>query len=99
MNFFFRIVDSEEGKNIILRYERLSKLLSDKEESLFSEWSKIVPKLVDKGLSRSLLTRDQVSVLNLNFDPDLLAILKEVNYLKQMSHMDIPKIALEVYSY
>jgi len=35
-------------------------------------------------------------MLLLNFDPDLLAVLKEVNYLKQMSRSNIPEEAIEV---
>lgn len=96
MCIFCRIVESIEGKDIILRYERLTKILNGKEDSLFNEWAIIVPRFVDKGLTRSLLTRDTVFVLSLNFDPDLLAVLKEVTYLIQMCERDIPKIALEV---
>lgn len=72
--------------------------MSEKETKLFDEWTLTIPKLVDKGLQRYLLTRDRGSILLMvNFDPDLLAVLKEVNYLKQTSHNDIPEIALQVH--
>lgn len=60
------------------------------------EWAKAVPQKVKQGLSRSLIKRDQMSMLVLNFDPELLAVLKEVNYLKQVSYEDIPQEALNV---
>ena len=73
-------------------------MLSDKETVLFSEWAQLVPQSVSKGLDRTLLARDRGSILlMLNFDPELLAVLKEVNYLKQMSREDIPEAALEVF--
>lgn len=90
-------MESKDGQSIIARYERLLSMLSDKETVLFTEWARLVPQSVAKGLDRTLLTRDRGSILLLlNFDPELLAVLKEVNYLKQMSRADIPQEALEV---
>ncbi|XP_035728185.1 dynein beta chain, ciliary-like [Vespa mandarinia] len=90
------IINTEEGIAIIERYERLMNIFSEKEENLFVEWAEAVPKTVDAGLDCNLMIRDRHSVLRLNFDPDILAILKEVNYLKHMSRSDIPQEALEV---
>lgn len=92
----FSIVNTEEGIAIIERYERLMNIFSEKEENLFVEWAEAVPRTVDAGLDCNLMIRDRHSVLRLNFDPDLLAILKEVNYLKHMSRSEIPQEALEV---
>lgn len=92
----FRIASSEEGRNIERRYERLIKIFSNKENDLFVEWAETVPNTVDVGLNRNILARGKDSALMLNFDPELLAVLQEVNYLKQMSHSDIPDEALKV---
>ncbi|KAI4493969.1 hypothetical protein M0802_009345 [Mischocyttarus mexicanus] len=90
------IVNTEEGITIIERYERLVNIFSTKEENLFVEWVEAVPRTVDTGLNCNLMIKDKRYILQLNFDPDLLAILKEVKYLKRMSHSDIPQEALEV---
>lgn len=96
-NSDFSIVESKEGQDIIARYEKLLKILSDKEIELFEEWILLVPSIVEKGLKRTLLTRDRGSILLMvNFDPELLAILKEVSFLKQTAHTNIPRLALEV---
>lgn len=80
------------------RYERLIKIFADKEDELFTEWARTVPQTVDVGLNRYLLSREVDNILLLNFDPDLLAVLKEVNYLKQMSRSDIPEEAIKVHT-
>lgn len=80
------------------RYERLIKRFADKEDELFIEWARTVPQTVDVGLKLHLLCRNADGILLLNFDPDLLAVLKEVNYLKQMSRSDIPQEAIKVRS-
>ncbi|XP_046594204.1 dynein beta chain, ciliary [Neodiprion lecontei] len=90
------IIDTKDGKNIIKRHERLIEILCAREESLFTDWVKIVPKSVADGLNRPLLMRCSDSSLALNFDQELLAVLKEVNYLKLISHADIPNEAVEV---
>lgn len=92
----FRIVNSEDGGNIEKRYERLMGIFSEKEDELFREWAKTVPSTVDIGLNRNILSRDNDSAVLLNFDPELLGVLKEVNYLKQMSLSDIPEEAIKV---
>jgi len=92
-------VQSDEGQNIKARYERLIRIFADKENDLFTEWARTVPQIVDVGLDRRLVCREIDGVLLLNFDPDLLAVLKEVNYLKQMSRSDIPEEAIEVQSF
>ncbi|KYN05431.1 Dynein beta chain, ciliary [Cyphomyrmex costatus] len=90
------IVHSDEGNNIMSRYERLIKIFADKENDLFTEWAQTVPQTVDVGLKRHLLCRDTDGNLLLNFDSDLLSVLKEVSYLKQMSRSDIPQEAIKV---
>lgn len=81
------------------RYERLIKIFASKEDDLFTEWARTVPQTVDVGLKRHLVCRETDGTLLLNFDPDLLAVLKEVSYLKQMSRSDIPQEAIKVHSF
>ncbi|KOC63714.1 Dynein beta chain, ciliary [Habropoda laboriosa] len=90
------IVNSVDGKNIEKRYERLIEIFREKEDELFTEWAESVPGTVDIGLNRNILAREKDSTLILNFDPELLGVLKEVNYLKQMSRADIPEEAIKV---
>lgn len=92
-------MSSEEGRNIEKRYERLIKIFGDRETELFTEWAQTVPDAVDIGLNRNILYREKDSTLLLNFDPELLCVLKEVNYLKQMSRSDIPGEAIKVCSF
>ncbi|XP_033341681.2 dynein heavy chain at 93AB [Megalopta genalis] len=90
------MVTSEEGRSIERRYERLIRIFGEKDDELFTEWARTVPETVDIGLNRNILAREKDSTLLLNFDPELLAVLKEVNYLKQMSRSDIPDEAVKV---
>lgn len=93
----YRIVKSKEGENIIARYERFLEMLNEKEKLLFLDWAEAVPQIVEFGLQRTLLTRDRGSILLMvNFDHELLAVLKEVSYLQQVAHDNIPNAASEV---
>ncbi|XP_014206492.1 dynein beta chain, ciliary [Copidosoma floridanum] len=90
------IVESEEAKGILKRFDKLVESIDEKQKVLFVEWSKTVPDLISVCLNKTLLKRDQVSMLSLTFDPELYAVLKEVKYLKQTFGDDIPKEALQV---
>lgn len=93
----YRIVESKEGQAIITRYERFLEMLDEKEKTLFTDWVESVPLIVEFGLQRTLLTRDRGSILLMvNFDNELLAVLKEVSYLQHADHEDIPEVAAEV---
>ena len=82
---------------ILESYNKLKDSMNEKIEQLFNEWANGVSDLIEAGLDRPLLTRDQVSMLAVNFDPELYAIIKEVQYLKKIGRTDVPKKALEVY--
>lgn len=69
--------------------------IGEKQKAMFSDWAAVVSNSVQAGLKKSLMKRDQLTLI-LNFDPALFAVLKEVKYLKQMSYEDIPKEALGV---
>jgi dynein heavy chain len=82
--------------NILVRFDKLTNALNDKQKILFLKWIETVPNIVKIGLNRSILKRDQFFILVLNFDPELFAVLKEVSYLRKMSYENIPAEALEV---
>ncbi|KAG8222097.1 hypothetical protein J437_LFUL000860, partial [Ladona fulva] len=63
------IVDSSEAKEVLKRYDSVIKQLDDLEDELFSDWSKTVPKSVEKHLKSCLLARAPNRDLILNFHP------------------------------
>ncbi|XP_031336595.1 dynein beta chain, ciliary isoform X1 [Photinus pyralis] len=89
------ITKTSEADEIIKKYENLTEKLYEFDDELFKQWAKAVPEQINVNLKQSLLKRNVKSKeLQLNFNPQLSAILREVHYLKIMDHEDIPEEAL-----
>ncbi|KAJ8682462.1 hypothetical protein QAD02_018254 [Eretmocerus hayati] len=91
------VVESKQGKQVLQRYHQLLQRIDESQELLLAQWAAGVPELVRSGLARPVLARDQINALVLNFDPELLGVLKLVGYLRQMGFDNVaPAEALRV---
>lgn len=89
--FINRIVETEKAKQLIKRYELLMDQLEIITKTIFRCWVKVVPELIETNIVKTLIERGADKLLKLNFDPDLVGILKEVYYLKLMDKDKIPE--------
>lgn len=77
---------------LLLRYNNLIERLKRFEKEIFEKWAEKVPNQIESNLKKALLTRvDNSKEINLNFDPELAAILREVHYLRLMHKENIPQ--------
>ncbi|NXY46192.1 DYH9 protein, partial [Ceuthmochares aereus] len=69
------------------------------EEKLYGDWSQSVSEKLQYSLTQPLIQRDpETKLIAVNFDPQLVSMLREVRYLSA-SHMEtIPEKAAEIYS-
>lgn len=80
------------------RYELLISKLNFNEGYIFEEWANKVPQQIIDNLAKSLIARNPSNnTIELNFHEELFAILREVNYLKQMNIENIPEEGLTFY--
>nr|CAD7428767.1 unnamed protein product [Timema monikensis] len=92
------IVSSSEGQEVFKKYENILELLAQFEKEFFESWVKVVPGQCERKLKLPLLLRRASNQeLALNFDPELVAILREVHYLRLMDKDNIPEEALKIY--
>nr|CAD7593188.1 unnamed protein product [Timema genevievae] len=92
------VVSSPEGQAVFKKYESILELLSQFEKEFFESWVKVVPGQCERKLKLPLLLRRASNQeLALNFDPELVAILREVHYLRLMDKDNIPEEALKIY--
>jgi dynein heavy chain, axonemal len=86
------IVETEDANMLLIRYNKLIERLKRFEKEIFEKWAEKVPTQIDLNLKKSLLMRmDNSKIINLNFDPELSAILREVHYLRLMHNENIPQ--------
>ncbi|KAG8543423.1 hypothetical protein GDO81_024705, partial [Engystomops pustulosus] len=92
-------MESEEGKRMKQKYEEMLALLDRYIEKLYEEWCQTVSEKSQYNLMRPLITRDEGSkLINVNFDPQLVSVLREVKYLQTLHMETIPKEAEDIFS-
>lgn len=72
-------------------------LLDAMEREIFTEWASKVAETSNVHLSKSLLTVREDELLDVNFDPELTALLREIRYMIMMKRTDLPEVATELY--
>ena len=72
-------------------------MLVDYGRKAFDEWCGGLEETSTAKLRQPLLVRDpSTRLLSVNFDPDLVRLLREVFYLQQVSDSEIPPAATEL---
>ncbi|NXT77896.1 DYH9 protein, partial [Zapornia atra] len=92
-------LDSAEGRRVMEKYEELIQLLDRYQEKLYEDWSQTVSEKSQYNLTQPLIRRDPgTNLITVNFDPQLVSVLREVSYLPGSQRGAIPLAAAEIYS-
>ncbi|NXO27701.1 DYH9 protein, partial [Cisticola juncidis] len=92
-------LDSARGRRVMQKYEEMIQLLDRYQEKLYSDWSQTVSEKSQYNLAQPLLRRDpQTKLITVNFDPQLVSVLREVRYLRGSGAGAVPPVAAELYS-
>ncbi|XP_008853923.1 dynein heavy chain 9, axonemal [Nannospalax galili] len=92
-------MQSAEGKRMIQKYEDLLSLLEKYETGLYEDWCQTVSEKSQFNLSLPLLQRDpNTKQISVNFNPQLISVLKEMSYLEPSEMKHIPEAAAALFS-
>ncbi|NXD86338.1 DYH9 protein, partial [Halcyon senegalensis] len=92
-------LDSAEGRRVMEKYEEMIWLLDKYQEKLYVDWCQTVSDRSEYNLTQPLLKRDpKTKLITVNFDPQLVSVLREVSYLSGSLMGAIPPTAAEIYS-
>ena len=89
------LLESEEAKEVMRTYGNLLASLKEFEGEQHGEWGKSVEDVGQAKLKQPLLRRNDASLLVVNFDPELVRLLREVHYLLELGK-EVPPTALEL---
>lgn len=90
-------VESSEASSIYQKYMEMMTELDQHEELAYEKWISGVDEICMFNLDQPLIRRTVDGFLSVNFDPKLVAVLREVKYLQVLNHSDIPKAALGIF--
>lgn len=72
-------------------------LMDAMEHKIFTDWASKVVNISNVHLSKTLLTVHENKLLDLNFDPELTALLRETRFMITMKRTDLPEEAIQLY--
>uniref|UniRef100_F7AU91 AAA+ ATPase domain-containing protein n=1 Tax=Ciona intestinalis TaxID=7719 RepID=F7AU91_CIOIN len=91
-------VSGEDGQRMEMKYQQMMQLLKGFEEQVYQEWTKSVDERSQYNLSQPLLTRDpETKLISVNFNPQLVSVLREVKYLDKGDSDEIPAEAARIF--
>uniref|UniRef100_A0A674EYS7 Dynein axonemal heavy chain 17 n=1 Tax=Salmo trutta TaxID=8032 RepID=A0A674EYS7_SALTR len=94
-----RCMDTDEARLVFQKYEEMMGLLHQYCVSVYTEWTSRVGTDCQFNLEQPLLLRNtKNNVLSVNFNKQLVAVLREVKYLTIQGQQDVPPSAAEVFS-
>ncbi|XP_058249288.1 dynein axonemal heavy chain 11 [Hemibagrus wyckioides] len=99
----FRLVrdmtfEEADMKTLYHKYMEMSSLLDEYENEVYSDWCSKVEQVCQLNLDQPLIKRDLISgFLSVNFNQELIAVLRDVRHLRMLDQTSIPCAALEVY--
>ena len=91
------LTSSEDAKRVKAKYDEVYAELESYEQAIFNKWSSNIIDESEANLAKNLLIRDESGLLRVNFDPKVVALLREVKYFESLQ-VHVPEKARNVYS-
>nr|XP_029540762.1 LOW QUALITY PROTEIN: dynein heavy chain 9, axonemal [Oncorhynchus nerka] len=92
-------LESTAGERAVQKYEEMMQLLDSYSCQLFDVWTETVGEKSQYNLNLPLISRDPATrLISVNFNPQLVSVLREVKYLKARQTESIPDTAEQVYT-
>ncbi|EGI59469.1 Dynein beta chain, ciliary [Acromyrmex echinatior] len=79
------------------KYDQMQSLMDEMEYKIFTDWANKIVDISNFHLSKSLLTVHENKLLDLNFDPELTALLREIRFMITMKRTDLSEEANQLY--
>lgn len=76
--------DTEYSQHVFEKMNEMLSLITEQEKSIFQEWCARIPQVLETSLNKTHLVRDSNQLLKLNMDDELVALLREIRYMKDL---------------
>ncbi|XP_045053259.2 dynein axonemal heavy chain 11 isoform X2 [Desmodus rotundus] len=94
----YLFLESPDDALVHQKYVEMTTLLDQFEEHIYNQWKSNVDEICEFNLNQPLVKFSAISgLLSVNFDPKLVAVLREVKYLLMLKKSDVPDSASAVF--
>nr|XP_036878224.1 dynein heavy chain 11, axonemal [Manis javanica] len=94
----YLFLESPDDALVYQKYIEMTTLLDQFENRIYNEWKSNVDEICEFNLNQPLVKFNAINgLLSVNFDPKLVAVLREVKYLLMLKKSDVPDSALAIF--
>ncbi|XP_062957128.1 dynein axonemal heavy chain 11 [Cynocephalus volans] len=94
----YLFLDNPDDALVYQKFIEMTTLLDQFENRVYNEWKSNVDEICEFNLNQPLVKFSAINgLLSVNFDPKLVAVLREVKYLLMLKKPDIPDSALAIF--
>ncbi|XP_059027314.1 dynein axonemal heavy chain 11 [Mustela lutreola] len=94
----YLFLESADDALVYQKYIEMTALLDQFENRIYNEWKSNVDEICEFNLNQPLIKFSAINgLLSVNFDPKLMAVLREVRYLLMLKKSDIPDSAFAIF--
>ncbi|XP_066570660.1 dynein axonemal heavy chain 11 [Amia ocellicauda] len=91
-------LEGAETDQLHQKFQEMLTLLEQYEDKVYTSWTRGVDEICQFNLDQPIIKRASTSgLLSVNFDPKLVAVLRDVQYLQILHQTDIPAAALVMF--
>ncbi|KAG5306381.1 DYHC protein, partial [Pseudoatta argentina] len=91
------LINLKKARETKPKYDQMQSIMDAMEYKIFTDWANKVVDISNFHLSKSLLTVHENKLLDLNFDPELTALLREIRFMITMKRTDLSEEAIQLY--
>ncbi|XP_069077648.1 dynein axonemal heavy chain 11-like [Pleurodeles waltl] len=91
-------LQTDEASLVFQKCDELLQLLDKHDNEIYTAWANNLNFLCESHLNQPILRGDEHGFFEVNFNHQLLAVLREVKYLEMLKHTEIPEVAMVLYS-
>ncbi|CAH1960839.1 unnamed protein product [Acanthoscelides obtectus] len=91
------IVKTEDAQHAFEKSEQMVSILDNEFVQVFRTWCDYVPGQIEMSMSKLELIQTGNQLIALNLDKELVAILREVRYMKLLEIEDVPPEAVQLF--
>ncbi|KAM5302539.1 dynein axonemal heavy chain 11 isoform 2-T2 [Glossophaga mutica] len=94
----YLFLESPDDALVHQKYVEMTILLDQFEKRIYNEWKSNVDEVCEFNLNQPLVKFSAINgLLSVNFDPKLVAVLREVKYLLMLKKSDVPDSASAIF--
>jgi dynein heavy chain len=90
-------MSTEDARMVKSKYKKVTSVLDTYEQNLFTQWTENIIDDSEANLHKPILLRDEQGLLEVNFDPKVVALLKEVKYFENLQ-IKVPEKAKNIFT-